>query len=211
MNNKSGSERGELIETLKKVACKTYLGNHKFHHILNNHECKDGYMVWEDLADHFIHLQKLCEEGEIERLDCEVKRSCQFVADTNLSHAHQIGEWKKEEVLWKEREANLLSQLATQTELTKAWKKKYEEYSAYCIALVDCEKEKATQTERIKELENSTVKVSEYERLVLASREALATQTERYCNCAITLGESQCQTWQIAEQAINQESLGDGK
>lgn len=54
------------------------------------------------------------------------------------------------------------SQLATQTEITEDWKKKYEEYSTYCIALVDCEKEKATQTERIKRLENALNKAHEW-------------------------------------------------
>lgn len=66
MNNKSGSERDKLIEILKNVACKTYLGNHRFHHILNNYECANGYMVWEDLADYFLNLKKLCEEQKAE-------------------------------------------------------------------------------------------------------------------------------------------------
>lgn len=88
------------------------------------------------------------------------------------------------------------SQLATQTEITEDWKKKYEEYSTYCIALVDCEKEKATQTERVRVLREALIKVKK----VYISNVGHTDEGIPHKHCEVC--------W--IDQAL-QDSLGDGK
>jgi hypothetical protein len=42
------------------------------------------------------------------------------IADLQAKHSYAIGEWKKEEVLWKERESDLLAKLSVAREALKA-------------------------------------------------------------------------------------------
>lgn len=128
------------------------------------------------------------------------KHECEYVTDPELGKCdicEEIGEAINKETAHLQKLCEeQKSQLATQTEITEDWKKKYEEYSTYCIALVDCEKEKATQTERVRVLREALIKVKK----VYISNVGHTDEGIPHKHCEVC--------W--IDQAL-QDSLGDGK